>query len=52
MRRVLYEIESLTTEELVLKLNELRYDFHNIQEDEEEEEAVFEELATRTNEDK
>ena len=44
MRRVLYEVESLTTEELVLKLNELRHDLHNIRE---EEETVFEELATR-----
>ena len=44
MRRVPYEVESLTTEELILKLNELRHDSHNIRE---EEEHVFEELSSR-----
>ena len=44
MRRVPYEVESLTTEELILKLHHLRHDSHNIRE---EEEHVFEELSSR-----
>jgi hypothetical protein len=44
MRRVPYEVESLSTEELVIKLNEFRHEYHNIRE---EEEYVFEELVAR-----
>ena len=44
MRRVPYEVEFLSTEELVIKLTEFRHEYQNIRE---EEEYVFEELAIR-----